>query len=264
MPTPHADRLPRYQRLRQVGLPLNNRLVKTLSKRDIEEGGKKLGLLRNGTLVFETEDETSVLMDYCIHDVRRKGMNAVERFLAGSPAAAGPDELVLLEALRQAWFSLFAVAEAEAGVGVQVRDLLRGDALFLVDVALSQSCGPGRLLATRVMAPQGIGMTTGAPLPLAELWPAQQEVLVAGLKAQFPGADFRRLSPDQASEFSATVIRGCLQQGAAGRVSYVGVGETAPSGRLPVSPAGPNDPCPCGSGRKFKHCCGATGDAGQD
>lgn len=20
--------------------------------------------------------------------------------------------------------------------------------------------------------------------------------------------------------------------------------------------AGPNDPCPCGSGRKYKHCCG--------
>ena len=21
---------------------------------------------------------------------------------------------------------------------------------------------------------------------------------------------------------------------------------------------GPNDPCPCGSGRKYKHCCGRT------
>jgi len=27
----------------------------------------------------------------------------------------------------------------------------------------------------------------------------------------------------------------------------------------PVRPVGRNDPCPCGSGRKYKHCCGARG-----
>jgi hypothetical protein len=262
MPTPHADRLPRYQHLRQVGLPLNRRLVKTLSKRDLEDGGEKLGLLRGGTLVFETEDETSVLMDYCIHDVRRKGMNAVERFLAGSPPAAGSDELVLLGALRQAWFSLFAVEEAEPGVGVHVRDLLRDEALFLVDVGFGRSCGPGQVLATRVMAPEGIGMTTGAPLPVGVLWPAQRDKLVAGLKAEFPGVDFRRPTPEQASELSATVIRSCLRHGAAGHVSYVEVGQAVPSSPPPTSPSGRNDPCPCGSGKKFKRCCGARGEAG--
>jgi tetratricopeptide (TPR) repeat protein len=29
-------------------------------------------------------------------------------------------------------------------------------------------------------------------------------------------------------------------------------------------PAGRNDPCPCGSGRKFKHCCGALATGSQD
>jgi hypothetical protein len=32
---------------------------------------------------------------------------------------------------------------------------------------------------------------------------------------------------------------------------------------LPGGKVGRNDPCPCGSGKKFKHCCGAPG-AGTD
>jgi uncharacterized protein len=30
--------------------------------------------------------------------------------------------------------------------------------------------------------------------------------------------------------------------------------------RARLASAGRNDPCPCGSGRKFKHCCGARGN----
>ncbi|MCD6365463.1 MAG: SEC-C domain-containing protein [Planctomycetes bacterium] len=30
-----------------------------------------------------------------------------------------------------------------------------------------------------------------------------------------------------------------------------------PAGHAPAdAPVGRNDPCPCGSGRKFKNCCG--------
>jgi len=221
MPTDHADRLAHYQQLRRVARPLNGRLVKALSKRDLDEGGRKLGLLRDGVLVFETEDEMSVLMDYCLHDIRRRGRTEVERFLAQSPPAEGSDERIVLEALRRSWFALVAVEEAEPGVGVRARDLLRDEPLFVTDVAFGGSCQPGQVLATRLTAPEGIVMTTGAPLPVGILWPAQRDALVEGLKARFPGADFRNLTPARAGELAATVIRGCLGHGAARHVSYV-------------------------------------------
>jgi len=62
----------RYKHLRKVSVKLNDKIVQTLSKEVLHEGGKKLGILQSGTLVFNTEDETSVLMDYCLYDVRRK------------------------------------------------------------------------------------------------------------------------------------------------------------------------------------------------
>jgi len=260
--TRHAEVLARYKHLRQVGLELNNRLVETVSRSVIDEGGKKLGILKGDVLALDSEDEIAVLMDYCLHDVRRHAVNAVERYLAESPPAPESDEWILLQAMRQMRYSLFAVEATEPGVGVHVRDLLRDEPLFLVDVGFSRTASVGMVLAARVMAPEGIGMTTGAALPVGVLSPAECGRFLAGLKATFKGMDFGNLSPEEASELAATVIRTCLQQGAAERIEYVEPGHGCRPGRAPEAlPSarriGRNDACPCGSGRKFKRCCGA-------
>src|SRR5205814_1677927 len=118
----HSQFLPRYKQLRQVGLNLNTRLMAKLTKSDFEEGGRKLGILKKNRLELDAEDEVAVLADYCIHDVRRQGMNAVDRYLAESPPPEGSDEMVILQAMREARFSAFLVEGREPGVGVHVRD----------------------------------------------------------------------------------------------------------------------------------------------
>jgi hypothetical protein len=231
--TQHAELLARYKHLRQVGLELNNRLVKTLSKSVLDEGGKKLGILKRNVLTLDTEDELSVLMDYCIYDVRRKGANAVEHYLTASPPAADSDEMVLLQAMRQARFTVVAVESAEPGVGVHVRDLLRDESLFLVDIGLSRSASRGMVLAARVTAPEGTSMTTGAALPVGVLPPAERDRFLEALVGPSKGADFRNLSPERASELTATIIRTCLRRGAAERIKYVDPGRWSAVGRRP-------------------------------
>src|SRR5439155_11128691 len=119
--TRHAELLPRYKHLRRVGLELNKQLVKTLSRSALDEGGKKLGILKRNVLTLDTEDEIAVLMDYCLHDVRRHGLNAIERYLAESPPPPDSDDWLLLQALRQSHYALVVVESAEPGVGVHVR-----------------------------------------------------------------------------------------------------------------------------------------------
>ena len=133
----HASLIPRYKHLRKVGLELNNRLVETLAREDIGEGARALGLLHKGQIVLDTEDEICLLMDYCLHDLRRNGTNAIERFLANTPPGAGSDELIILQARCQARFCLFVVESIEPGVGVQGRDLLRDETFFLTDIGFS-------------------------------------------------------------------------------------------------------------------------------
>jgi hypothetical protein len=260
----HTQLLPRYQQLRQVGVQLSSRLFETLSKSVLDEGGKKLGILKKNVLVLDTEDEIAVLADYCIHDVRRQGANAVDQYLAKSPPPADSDEMVLLLAQQHAWFSLFAVEAAERGVGIHVRDLLRQQLLFLVDVGLSRTARLGMVLAARVMAPEGIPMTTGAALPVGVLSADEMAQFVQGMVDIYKGVDFRHLDPKVASDLTATIIRLCLDRGAAEHIAYRDPRPGSGPGRaLAASPArrhvGRNEPCPCGSGKKFKHCCGARG-----
>src|SRR5689334_14334116 len=105
----HTNLLPRYKHLRQVARHLGTRLVQSLPKSVLEEGGKRLGILKKGVLVLDSEDEIAVLMDYCIYDLRRQGRNAIESYLAESPLAPDSDEMVLLKAMREARYSLLVV-----------------------------------------------------------------------------------------------------------------------------------------------------------
>lgn len=52
----------RYQKLRDVGFALGKKLTERLTKQDIEEGAARLGMLHGKTIVFPTEDMSSVLM----------------------------------------------------------------------------------------------------------------------------------------------------------------------------------------------------------
>ena len=100
MKTGHKDLLPRYQYLRQVAMQLNQRLVKALPKGVLEEGGKLLGILEGKTFMLQSEDVLTILMDFCLYDIRREGINAIERYLAESPPPPGSDEMLVLQAMR--------------------------------------------------------------------------------------------------------------------------------------------------------------------
>ena len=58
--------LDRYRHLRSLGRELNQLLVRQIPKATLLTCAKKLGLSRGDTLVLDSEDELSVLMDYCL------------------------------------------------------------------------------------------------------------------------------------------------------------------------------------------------------
>jgi hypothetical protein len=254
----HARLVPIYRRLRELGVKLNKALVHSLSREELEEGSRRLGILREGTLVLDSEDELAVLMDYCIYDIYRGGRNAVERMLAESPPS-DPEERALLEAKSRAYYSVFQVTDAERGVGVIVEDTLRGGTHFMADVSFGDTARKGYLLAGRVIAMDAFLMSTGAMLPVAGRG-AQR--LADVLEHEVPrDTDFTRLTPAQQADLTTQMIRACLEGGAAEHITYATPGEAPERGRWSFEQPGRvranrNDPCPCGSGRKYKSCCG--------
>lgn len=247
--------LARYRRLRAVGRDLNNRLVARLSKDALQEGGKRLGILRGDTLVFDTEDEASVLMDYCLYDVRRRGRNAIEQYLIDSQPETEADEMACLRSMQHAIYSLFVVESVERGLGAIVRDLMSQEVFLVVDMGLGSSADPGLVFASRVLHHDGFSMTGGAALPVGVLPADQQDALATNVSMA--------TTPDADGCFDpAPLIRACLSGGCSAHLQYQEPwGQTTAQQRIsngnPSSPVGRNSPCPCGSGKKYKKCCGS-------
>ena len=263
----HADLVGRYKELRAKARPISNALAKSLGKDVIGDVARKLGMLNGKEILLETEDEIVVLMDTGIFDIRRDGENAVERFLRERPPAEGTDERLILETMRSAWHSIFQVQSAERGVGVQFLDVLRDEERFVWDIGFSHTAQPGALMAARLYSPGEITMTTGAALPV---YPELVKELPPKLAPCLdPGAGLLDLSdPQTASDVAITLIAAYVRSGASASIRYeetrnvaqvarqLNAGHSPPrlSGKVKV---GRNDPCPCGSGKKYKKCCGS-------
>lgn len=264
-----AALLARYRRLRGVSLKIQDRLVGQIPKAVLTAGGECLGLLRPApnrhgemTLVLDDEYELSVLMDYCLYHLQQDGQTVVNQALTDAPAPAGSDERRVLQAMQDVRFSLFAVEERVPAIGVHVRDLLRDETLFLVDLGFGESANPGLVLAGNVISLPELSMSTGAMLPV-------DRAMVEDLVQQLPGRlsiaaaeQFRQLSAAEQAELAGFVMRACLAEGAASQVQARDVQPALRSPGVhwssePATRRHPrNAPCPCGSGQKYKRCCG--------
>ena len=136
--TDHSGLMDRYRRIREVRFRLNHLLVKTIPKKTLEECGRILGLLRKGVLTFETEDETALLMDYCLYHPGADGRHLVAKY-GSTRRPTDPDVMAVLRAMKHAYYSLFQVVGVESGVGVTVFDVLREEAGFIADVGLGNA-----------------------------------------------------------------------------------------------------------------------------
>jgi len=210
--------------------------------------------LRKDVLVFNSEDESAVLMDYCLYDVRRNGRNTVEQYLLDSAPDPESDEMVCLRSMQHAVYSLFIVESVISGFGVTVRDLLSNRTVLIADLGFGSTAQPGLIFASRLLFHEGFTMTGGAALPIGVPPEDQRQAITKKLA----GA----VTPDDDGYFDpAPIIRACLNRGCSSHVQYqeptgrLMVGRQRASERIRSAKASRNAPCPCGSGKKFKNCC---------
>ena len=210
--------LEQYKTFRTVGIDLNTLLVKQLPQAAIEECGKKLGILKKGTLILDSEDELAVLMDYALFHYRRNGINVVSRYLSLSPPDEFSVEMTLLQAMLKARYSLFSVKATVPNKGLVLIDLMRvhDNEIFVIDLSMSRSAMPSMMLAGHVLPMPNFYMTSGTFLPIPK---SILEDTLPAIAEKFykEGED---LSPGQEAAFAAQVIRAALQAKAMDKIRY--------------------------------------------
>lgn len=212
--------LTRYRHLRAISVRHHNRALEFLSKSALLEHARHLGLTVGKTLVAESMDELTLALDPAIYTARPGHSRAIDRYARAAPLQPGSDELVVLEAMRQARFSVWRVERRHEVAGLIVQDLLRQGEAWLVDEALEQSAPEGMTMATRLGTPDVFAMTSGIIVPV------DREVMAEVLDEVLPRV---RGTPDQVANdrrFATAIYRIAVAQGLMERIGFE---ETQPS-----------------------------------
>ena len=158
--------LTRYRRLRQISKELHQAVLDVVAPKVVLDWAKRLGLARARTVLLESEQEMILAEDLAIYLTRPGRPHPLNRYARAARLPPGSDEAIVLEAMRRARFSLWRVERRHETVGLVLRDLLRGEDLWLVDEALERSARPGLAMAARLLQPEAFVMTARIIVPL--------------------------------------------------------------------------------------------------
>jgi hypothetical protein len=153
-----------YRRYRVDGRELNHKIIDaTLDRAAIMQAARALGMKGPGNAVyFDTEDETSILMDCALYECKTQGKNAVERY---QETIGGQTEIEreLLAAMVASSTSLFRIESvSRRTASLRLIDLVNEDrVLTLMDLNLSKTSRANYLVFFRRLVLDGFCMTSG-------------------------------------------------------------------------------------------------------
>ena len=214
--SPTRQDVERYQQLRAANVKLSQRILETVPKKAWDDIGDAIGILRDGVLVFDSEDMVGVLGDCLLYNWFQNGKNVVQLFASTHVMNSGSDEDVVLRACLSAKYRILKVQSALPGAGIYCQDLLSGFELFLMDVGMSKTATKGYSVATRTLPIDEYWVTGGAGLPIDKETPIDEAR--RQLERDYP--DLVE-APDG---MALPIVRACLAAGAGDRVRYEGAG----------------------------------------
>ena len=203
---------------------IHQQFIETINKKDMTKGAKALRIMKNETLIFNSEEEGNVLMDYCIHNTPRIDRNYVDLALENNPS---PDDTPILNSLKDSRFSIFRILNKKRGFGILAEDTLCGKTVFIMDKALSKFGIIDLHLAGRILPFTNgsgeqveVGILSGASLPIDDnLFPSIQSSL-GSFQKKIKLQNLESFSPKQKSELESLVLRKCLKAGAGEKVMF--------------------------------------------
>lgn len=275
------DIFERYHAFREGTRPIADRLLTHVTGEQIDEGARRLELKnKKGVMVFDSESGMAVLMDFCLFCVLDQGKTVIDKALE-NPDELDDQERNTLRAMAASRYTVLIVEQIFPGTGVICLDLVNPNAqpFFIADVMLSQTADRGAVFATRIVPVDEFYMTGGAALPVygQEVLLKSKEILHSH-RERHPEILEGIVRRESDAALAERMTRMLMRHGMGSSVAYLY--ETADQKEISEAvdylkqsdlsaPAldrhasarrhktGPNEPCPCGSGKKYKKCCGS-------
>jgi hypothetical protein len=207
--------LTRYRRLREISKRHQTEAVRYVPHSALLDQARRIGLAGGKTLVAESMDELTLAFDLALYTAPPGRSRGIERYARSAAVPAGSDDEVVLQAMRQARFSVWQVERRHEAVGLVVQDLMRETSLWLVDESLEQTAPEGMSVAMRVIMPEAFAMTCGVIVPVdAMLLDEVFEEVLGRIRGEADAiANDRR--------FATTIYRMAVLEGLMDQVGFV-------------------------------------------
>jgi hypothetical protein len=212
---PREQVLARYRQLREISKRHHHKILDCVSADAFLHQARRLGLARGKALILDDMEELNYVNDLVIHTAPAGRSRAIDRYARSADLATGPDDALVLEAMRVARFAILVIERRHQAAGLIATDLCRRNQVWLVDIGLEASLAKGAMMATRLYTPEQFSMTAGITVPFDfELI----EDLHAELPAHLGELELTTLIDDR--RFAETIYRVALADGIMDRVAY--------------------------------------------
>jgi hypothetical protein len=159
--------LTRYRRLRQISKALHHDVLDIIAPDALLDCGKRLGLKEGKTLVYDSKYEITLAEDLVTYLPRHGRSQPLDRYARTAQFAPDSDEAIVLAAMRHARFSIWRIERRHETAGLILRDVLRGEDVWLVDETMEKNPPMGLHIAGRFLKPEAFAMTARIVVPVS-------------------------------------------------------------------------------------------------
>jgi hypothetical protein len=155
-----------YQHLRGVAGEIQSEALSLVRYASMLEIGRRLGVVRGGELILETDSELKLVYDLAIHTARPGRSRAIDRYARNASSQPYSDAERVLKALRKARFTVLRFESPHAVAGAVAFDMVEKREFHFMDVSVGLSATQGDLFIARLVEIDGFRMSCLTSLPL--------------------------------------------------------------------------------------------------
>lgn len=151
-----------YREMRETGMQLRTEIMGLLPINYLQKCAREIGLMPEGKLQIQNYIQLLLLEDYALFNYGPTGVVAIEKFQQNRQSSLTPAQAQYMESLLKSRLSVFHITNSVPNLGVNVRDLLYGNTLFIVDERVQQGQYDGEIFACRPLVFPSFSMIFGS------------------------------------------------------------------------------------------------------
>ena len=158
----------RYLYLRSRFQDIQKTMTPLIDREMFQASAKSLGVMNDNTLITDSIDTLSVVVDHCVYANLKQRRKLLKTYSRRHIKSIDPVCKELLDAMGDAQYAVLFCQGILPDLGVQMENLLTGEVIRLIDINLAETIKRGLVICSYIIAPYGMYMTTGTPLPVTE------------------------------------------------------------------------------------------------